>query len=269
MKAPLRFGWILPAIYLVLMAAPLVWLARISLSPRAGPGAGFALLPTQLTLQNYAALFARDDWSQAFGMGLMQAAGAALIAITAALPAAYGFARYRFLGDRPLFFWLFVGRMVPAAALAGPIGGLYASLNLSGSPVAVALAHGLFNVGAAVWILEAAVRNSPRRIDETAEMDGYAFPAFFVEVLLPLIAKSVAMAAAVCFTFSWTETAIASALAASASAPIGARIAEAALQPGADMGLLAAAATLTVMPGAVLVWFMRRSIASGFAMGRA
>ena len=265
MKAPLRFGWILPAVYVAFVAAPILWLVRVSLASSAPPGAGFA---AQLTFQNYAALFSRDGWSQAFGMGVVEAGGAALIAIIAALPAAYAFARYRFLLDGTLMFWLFAGRILPAAALAGPIGGLYASLNLFDTPIAVAVAHGVFNLGIAVWILEAAIRAIPRRIDETADMDGYVFAAFFFEILLPLIAKPVAIAAAVCFVFSWTETAIANALTASVSRPIGAKIAETALQPGADMGLLAAAAMLTLLPGAVLVWFMRRHIAGGFAMGR-
>jgi glycerol transport system permease protein len=268
MNIPLRFGWILPAAYVGFIAAPIFWLLRISLAPRPAPGAGFALLPPQVTLQNYAALFGPDGWGHAFGVGLLEAAGAALVAIIAALPAAYAFARFRFLGDRPLFFWLFAGRMLPAMALAGPIGGLYASLNLQDSPIALVLAHGLFNIGLAVWILEAALRNSLRPIDETAEMDGYVFPLFFFEILLPLIARPVAIAAVVCFVFSWTETAIATALTTSAARPLGARIVEAALLPGADMGLLAAAATLSLLPGAVLVWFMRRHISSGFAMGR-
>jgi glycerol transport system permease protein len=268
MKPTLRFGWILPAAYVAFIAAPILWLLRISLAPSPAPGAGFALLPPQLTLQNYAALLGPDGWGGAFGVGLLESAGAALLAVVAALPAAYAFARFRFLGDRPIFFWLFAGRMLPAIALAGPIGGLYASMNLLDSPLAVVLAHGLFNVGLAVWILEAAFSNSPRRIDETAELDGYAFPLFFFEILLPLIARSLAIAVAVCFIFSWTETAIARALTVSAARPLGARIVEAALLPGADMGLLAAAATLGLLPGAALVWFMRRHIVSGFAMGR-
>jgi glycerol transport system permease protein len=259
MKTPLRFGWIVPALYVGFIAVPIVWLARTSLAPTAA---------AKLTLDNYAALFAPGGWSEAFGMGLLEAGIGAVIAVIAALPAAYALARYRFLGDRPLFFWLFAGRMLPAAALAGPVGGFYASLNMLDTPIAVALAHGMFNVGVAVWILEAAVRNIPRRIDETAEMDGYAFAGFFLDILLPLIIRAVVISAAVCFAFSWTETAIASVLTASGARPIGPRIVEAVLLPGADKGVLAAAAMLSLLPGVVLAWFIRRHIACGMAMGR-
>lgn len=268
MKEPVRFGWLLPAVYVGFIAIPILWLVRVSLAPGAELRAGFSLFPAQATLQNYQALFAADGWMRAFGMGLVEAAGSAALAVIAALPAAYAFARFRFAADRPLLFWMFAARLVPLAAIAGPAGGLYASLGLADAPVAVALAHGLFNLPVAVWIIEAAIRASPRRIDETADMDGYIFPGFFFEILLPLIARSVAAAAAVCFILSWTETAIAGALTASIARPIGPRIAEAAMLANADLGVLAAAAVLTLLPGAALVWFMRRHIAGGFAMGR-
>ena len=37
---------------------------------------------------------------------------------------------------------------------------------------------------------------------------------------------------------------------------------------GYDLGLLAAAGTLTIIPGAIVIYFVRNYIAKGFAMGR-
>ena len=37
---------------------------------------------------------------------------------------------------------------------------------------------------------------------------------------------------------------------------------------GMDWGLLAAAGVLTMIPGAVVIWFVRNHIAKGFALGR-
>ena len=36
-----------------------------------------------------------------------------VITLTAALPAAYAFSRYSFLGDKHVFFWLLTNRMTP------------------------------------------------------------------------------------------------------------------------------------------------------------
>jgi glycerol transport system permease protein len=37
---------------------------------------------------------------------------------------------------------------------------------------------------------------------------------------------------------------------------------------GMDWGTLAAAGVLTIVPGAIVIWFVRNYIAKGFAMGR-
>ena len=37
---------------------------------------------------------------------------------------------------------------------------------------------------------------------------------------------------------------------------------------GYELGLLAAAGSLTIIPGAVVIYFVRNYIAKGFAMGR-
>ena len=37
---------------------------------------------------------------------------------------------------------------------------------------------------------------------------------------------------------------------------------------GYELGVLAAAGVLTIIPGAVVIWFVRNYIAKGFALGR-
>jgi glycerol transport system permease protein len=37
---------------------------------------------------------------------------------------------------------------------------------------------------------------------------------------------------------------------------------------GMDWGLLSAAGVLTIIPGALVIWFVRNYIARGFALGR-
>ncbi len=91
-----------------------------------------------------------------------------VISLAVALPAAYAFSRYTFLGDKHLFFWLLTNRMAPPAVFALPFFQLYSSVGLFDTHIAVALAHCLFNVPLAVWILEGFMRGVPKEIDETA-----------------------------------------------------------------------------------------------------
>ena len=185
-----------------------------------------------------------------------------------ALPAAYAFSRYRFLGDKQLFFWLLTNRMAPAAVFALPFFQLYSSINLFDTHLAVALSHTLFNVPLAVWILEGFMRGIPKELDETAYVDGYSFPRFFTRIFLPNIKAGVGVAAFFCFMFSWVEMLLAKTLTAVEAKPIAAVMTRTASSAGYELGLLAAAGTLTIVPGAIVIWFVRNYIARGFALGR-
>ena len=191
-----------------------------------------------------------------------------VLSVAVALPAAYAFSRYRFLGDKQLFFWLLTNRMAPAAVFALPFFQLYSSIQLFDTHLAVALAHTLFNVPLAVWILEGFMRGIPKELDETAYVDGYSFPRFFTKIFLPNIKAGVGVAAFFCFMFSWVEMLLAKTLTAVEAKPIAAVMTRTASSAGYELGLLAAAGTLTIIPGAIVIWFVRNYIARGFALGR-
>ena len=155
-------------------------------------------------------------------MSLTYVAINTVISVTAALPAAYAFNRYHFIGDKYLFFWLLSNLMAPAAVYAMPFFNLYYAIGLFDTVWAVALAHCLFNVPVAVWILEGFVAGVPREIDEMAAIDGYSFPRFFIRIFLPLIANGVGVTAFFCFMFSWVEQLLATTLTATDALPFAA-----------------------------------------------
>jgi glycerol transport system permease protein len=132
----------------------------------------------------------------------------------------------------------------------------------------VAIAHMLFNVPLAVWILEGFMSAIPREIDETAAIDGYSLPRFFGQVFLPLIRSGLGVTAFFCFMFSWVELLIARTITSVNAKPIAVTMTRTVSAAGVDWGLLAAAGVLTIVPGAVVIWFVRNYIAKGFAMGR-
>jgi glycerol transport system permease protein len=158
--------------------------------------------------------------------------------------------------------------MAPPAVYAMPFFNLYYSVGLFDTVWAVALAHCLFNVPLAVWILEGFISGVPREIDETAALDGYSFPRFFIKIFLPLIANGIGVAAFFCFMFSWVEQLLATTLTTVNAKPIVAVMTRVYSAAGMDWGLLAAAGVLTMVPGGIVIWFVRNHIAKGFALGR-
>ena len=84
----------------------------------------------------------------------------------------------------------------------------------------------------------------------------------------PLIAGGIGVAAFFCFMFSWVELLLARTLTAVNAKPIAAIMTRTISASGMDWGVLAAAGVLTIIPGALVIWFVRNYIAKGFALGR-
>jgi glycerol transport system permease protein len=112
------------------------------------------------------------------------------------------------------------------------------------------------------------MRSVPKEIDETAYIDGYSFPAFFIKIFMPLIASGIGVAAFFCFMFSWVELLLSRPLTSVDAKPIAATMTRTVGAAGVDWGVLAAAGMLTIVPGALVIYFVRNYIAKGFALGR-
>ncbi|MGY2051041.1 carbohydrate ABC transporter permease [Methylobacterium sp. JK268] len=255
-------------LYLVFLMLPIYWLVNMSLKTNTEITGAMTLWPREITFENYHKIFTDPSWYGGYLNSLSYVAINTVLSIGLALPAAYAFSRYSFLGDKHLFFWLLSNRMAPPAVFALPFFNLYSAVGLFDTPWAVALAHCLFNVPLAVWILEGFMSGVPREIDETAAIDGYAFPRFFVRIFMPLIASGIGVAAFFCFMFSWVELLLARTLTSVDAKPIAATMTRTVSAAGMDWGLLSAAGVLTILPGALVIWFVRNYIAKGFALGR-
>ena len=263
-----RLRWLLPFTYIIFLMLPIYWLLNMSFKNTNEILGTFSLWPQTFTLENYKTIFTDSTWYNGYINSITYVVINTLIAVTIALPAAYAFSRYRFLGDKHLFFWLLTNRMAPPAVFALPFIQLYSAVGLFDTTLAVALAHCLFNIPLAVWILEGFMSGVPRELDETAFVDGYSFPQFFIKIFLPTIKAGIGVAAFFCFMFSWVELLLAKSLTSVAAKPIAATMTKTASSSGYELGLLAAAGALTLIPGAIVIWFVRNYIAKGFALGR-
>ncbi len=254
--------------YLGLLMLPIYWMLNMSLRTNADIMGFFSIYPTDPTLDNYLKIFKDSSWYSGYINSIIYVSINTAISLVTALPAAYAFSRFRFIGDKHIFFWLLTNRMAPPAVFLLPFFQLYSVFNLIDTHIAVALAHCLFNVPLAVWILEGFMSGIPKEIDETAFIDGYSFPRFFTTVFIPLIRAGIGVTAFFCFMFSWVELLLARTLTTTNAKPIAATMTRTVSATGLDWGLLAAAGILTIVPGALVIWFVRNNLAKGFALGR-
>ena len=151
-----------PIIYILFLMLPIYWLVNMSFKTTNEILGTFSLWPQEFTVANYVKIFTDPTWYTGYFNSLTYVGLNTVISVTVALPAAYAFSRFRFLGDKHLFFWLLTNRMAPPAVFALPFFQLYSAIELFDTPLAVALAHCLFNIPLAVWILEGFMSGVPK-----------------------------------------------------------------------------------------------------------
>lgn len=244
------------------IALPLVQAVMLSFTatlPHSGVEQG------QLSFVNYLNIFRSGPLTSSLLNSAFYVLLNVLLCLMAALPAAYAFSRYAFAGDRHFLFLMLVFRATPPVALSLPIFILFARFNLVNTPLGIALVHCLFNIPVAIWILESFISAVPPEFDETAFIDGYSIPRFFWKLLIPAIAPGIGVTAFFCFIFSWVEVVFARILTVTAGKPITMAI-NALFGFTTDTGLVMAMTVFSLLPGLLMIYFVRNHISKGFVI---
>jgi len=262
LKKHLHFRWLPTTTYIIFLFLPLLPPVSVSLHSTLRGGA----IPIgEFTLSNYIHVFQNPVLTAAIINSITYVTLNILITIPVALLAAYAFSRYSFVGDKHLFFGFLTLRMTPPVVMILPVFLIFSGLDLINKPLAIALAHCLFNVPISIWVLESFISAVPKELDETAFIDGYSLFRFFTRILIPLMAPGIAVTAFFCFMFSWVEVVFARILTVTAGKPISMAI-SALFTWRTDMGLVMALTVISIIPGALMIYFVRNHIAKGFTI---
>src|SRR5215208_7560563 len=93
-------------LYLAFAILPVYWMVNMSFKTNEEILNVFSLWPRTLTWDNYKVIFTDASWYSGYINSMIYVAINTVISVTVALPAAYAFSRYSFLGDKQVFFWL-------------------------------------------------------------------------------------------------------------------------------------------------------------------
>ena len=107
-------------IYLLLSLLPIYWMLNMSFKTNEEIVSSMTLWPAGLTLDNVKVIFTDSSWYSGYINSMIYVFMNMAFSVTVALPAAYAFSRYSFLGDKHLFFWLLTNRMTPPALFLLP-----------------------------------------------------------------------------------------------------------------------------------------------------
>ena len=164
--------------------------------------------PLEWTLENYEAVLG-GGMGNAFINSLVVTIPATVIPITAAAFAAYAFAWMEFPG-REVIFVVFVALLVvPLQVAFVPLLQIYGNLGLTGTFLAVWLAHTGFGMPLAVYLLRNYMGSLPREVIESARVDGAGHFATFWRLIVPLSVPAIAAFAIFQFLWVWNDLLVA------------------------------------------------------------
>ena len=91
-------------VYVAFAVLPLYWMLSMSLKTNEETLAGFSIWPKLVTFDNYKIIFTDPSWYWGYINSIIYVTMNTVLSTLVALPAAYAFSRYRFLGDKHMFF---------------------------------------------------------------------------------------------------------------------------------------------------------------------
>lgn len=210
-----------------------------------------------------------DNLSRSFLNSIAVTVPATVIPILIAAFAAYGFAWMKFPG-RKFFFIIVVGLLVvPLQTALIPVLRDYVKLELTGTFLAVWLAHTGFGLPLATYLLFNYIAGLPREIMESAFVDGASHFTVFIRLVLPLSVPALASFAIFQFLWVWNDLLVA--LVFIGSKPDVAVLTQALQEMvgsrGQDWHLLTAGAFITMILPLVVFFSLQRFFVRGLLAG--
>lgn len=248
---------------------PVIWTVMTSVKTREDT---FAIPPKffgfEATTGNYTRLVDATAFTSALWNTLVITVGATTLAVLLASLCAYSLARNpRFPGRRPLEASLIIVRAMPGVVLAVPLFQIATTLGFYDSKPALVLAYAAVSLPFAIWLMTSYMDQVPAELEECARTDGASSFSVLVRVVAPLAAPGAAATAIFVALLCWNEFLLPLVLASDNGRTVPIVISGFISARTLDWGPMAAAATVAILPIALLTVLLQRQLVSGLSAG--
>jgi alpha-glucoside transport system permease protein len=164
---------------------------------------------TQFHLGNYADVLTSQGMGQAFLNSLVISIPATVIPIAIATFAAYALAWMTFPGRQVIFVTIVGLLVVPLQMTLIPVLRAYNNFGLSGTFLAVWLAHTGYGLPLGIYLLRNYIGSLPKDLIEAATVDGASHLKIFTRLIVPLSMPAIASFAVFQFLWVWNDLLVA------------------------------------------------------------
>lgn len=232
------------------------------------------------TLQNYTdVLFGREGLAGPFLNSIAISIPATVFPLVIASLAGYAFAWMQFKGRDILFVLVFALQIVPIQMTLVPLlslfsrglhlgdATLYEGLRNSGAFSQVWVAHTIFALPLAIFLLHNFISEIPADVIEAARVDGASHGQIFFRIVLPLSLPAIASFAIFQFLWVWNDLLVALIFAQGGAAPITRKLAELTGEFGQNAQLLPAGAFISILVPVIVFLALQRYFVRGLLAG--
>ncbi|ACZ32235.1 binding-protein-dependent transport systems inner membrane component [Xylanimonas cellulosilytica DSM 15894] len=222
------------------------------------------------TLDNYAnALTGNTNLANFFVNSIVITLPSVIIPISIALLAAYAFAWIDFPGRDWLFVAVFALQVVPIQVTMIPLLRTFVNVGLAGSFWTVWLAHSIFALPLAIFLLHNFMKDIPRSLVEAARVDGAGHVQIFFRVIMPLLVPAIAAFGIFQFLWVWNDLLVALVFVGGQPdvAPLTVRVAELSGTRGGAWHLLSAGAFISMIVPLIVFLSLQRYFVRGLLAG--
>ncbi len=229
---------------------------------------GFWSIPTEITFQNYP-----DAWTQ--GRVNRYLLNSFIITIPALVGtlflsslSAFALARYKFRGNRAIYFMYVAGTMLPFQILLLPVFLLNNKIGLYNTYYSVIIIHIAFQLGFCTFVLRNFMRTLPGEIMDAARIDGASEFGIYWRIVMPLTVPAIAALAILEFTWIFNDYLWALILIQDDSLkPVTAGLASLQGQFVTNWPLIVAGALLAAVPTLIVFFALQRYFIGGLTLG--
>lgn len=263
--------------FALLWIFPIAWTLWTSLRPyREVRANGIFSFPETLNLQNYVDAISRMDLPLYFWNTFAITVPAVFLTLFFGSLIAFVVSRYSFRFNVALLLLFTAGNLLPAQLVFIPVFKMYITIGrelgmprlLYDSPWGVVLIHVAFQMGFATFVLSSYMKTIPKEISESAMVDGASVYVHYSQVMLPLLRPALASLAVLMTTWIYNDFFWALVLMSTDSKrPITSALGRLQGEFVTDYNLLAAGATIAVIPTLLVFFVLRKQFVSGLTLG--
>lgn len=255
---------VLISVALVVVAFPYAWVVLASFKTAADLNVPTTVLFTP-TLDNWRDVAAGGVYRAAF-MSVLVGLITVGISIVAGTLAAYTISRWK-TGGSPTRFGILLSQVMPPGVLVVPLFLIAFTLGMRDTPVALVASHLTFVLPVVTWFMIGFFDAVPLELEEQALVDGLGRREAFTRVVLPQVLPGLGAAAIFAFVLSWNDLFYALILAGGNARTLPVAIAGFNTFRGVELGAMAAAILVSVVPVLIASFFVQKRLIRGIYGG--